>query len=83
VTQATDADLLARILWCGPGSTNQTFNIANATSWCGTRRSASSRKFGMQLAEPAVTPDRRDADVCGVWRDIVARNGLLLIRWTH
>lgn len=82
VTQATDADLLARaILWAAdnPGSANQTFNIANGDVmvWHETFRVVA-EVFGVQLAEPAplcltdVMPTYAD-----VWRDIVARNGLL------
>jgi len=82
VTQATDADLLARaILWAAdnPGCANQTFNIANGDVmvWHETFRVVA-KVFGMSIADPA---PQRLAEVmptyAGLWRDIVARNDLL------
>lgn len=81
VTQATDADLLARaILWAArePGCANQTFNIANGdvliwqTSW-----PSIARVFGMAVGEPVpmrlaeVMPGYAD-----VWDGLVARHDL-------
>jgi len=82
VTQATDAELLARaILWAAdnPGCADQTFNIANGDVmvWHETFR-VIAEVFGMAIDDPA---PQRLADVmptyAGLWRDIVARYDLL------
>ena len=81
VTQATDADLLARaILWAAgePRCANETFNIANGdvliwqTSW-----PTIARAFGMEVGDPV---PMRLAEVmpayADVWDAIVARHDL-------
>ena len=82
ITQATDADLLARaILWAAqaPGCANETFNIANGDVmvWQEIFRVVA-EVFGMPLAEPA--PLRlTDAmpKQAAVWQQIVARDKLV------
>jgi nucleoside-diphosphate-sugar epimerase len=82
ITQATDADLLARaILWAAesPGCANETFNIANGDVmvWQEIFRVVAD-VFGMPLAEPA--PMRLNDAMpkhAAEWRQIVARHGLI------
>ena len=81
ITQATDADLLARaILWAAetPGCANQTFNIANGDVMVWQEIfSVVAEVFGMPLAQPQ---PQRLADTmparAGEWQQIVARYGL-------
>ena len=82
ITQATDADLLARaILWAAqdPGCANQTFNIANGDVmvWQESFR-AVAEVFAMPMGDPEPL---FLADVmptyAGLGQDIVARHGLL------
>ncbi len=82
ITQATDADLLARaILWAAetPGCANETFNIANGDVmvWREIFRVVAD-VFGMSLGEPesmclnGTMPER-----AATWDRIVARDNLL------
>lgn len=82
ITQATDADLLARaILWAAeePGCANETFNIANGDGmvWRELFRTVA-EVFRMPLGEPepvrlaAVMPMRED-----LWQRVVARHRLV------
>ncbi len=81
ITQATDADLLARaILWAAetPGCANETFNIANGDVMVWQEIfGVVADVFGMPLAEPAALrlahemPDRAKT-----WQNVVDRHGL-------
>jgi len=82
ITQATDADLLARaIVWAAqePGCANETFNIANGDVmvWQEIFRTVAD-VFGMPLGEPEPA---RLADVmpqqAELWRQVVERHGLV------
>ncbi len=82
ITQATDADLLARaILWAAetPGCANETFNIANGDVMVWREIfSVVADVFGMPLGEPEpirlndTMPER-----AAIWDRIVARDNLL------
>jgi nucleoside-diphosphate-sugar epimerase len=81
ITQATDADLLARaIVWAAetPGCANQTFNIANGDVmvWQEIFRVVAG-VFGMPLADPApMQLARTMPERAGTWRQIVKRHDL-------
>ena len=82
ITQATDAELLARaIVWAAetPGCANQTFNIANGDVmvWQEIFRVVAG-VFGMPLADPApMQLARAMPERAGTWQQIVKRHDLV------